>query len=71
MMRDPYTGAQDKETFLDAYLGQIARLQGKKIVGLETYQEQLESSRNADGQKEREKLLSLLAIPFIGENCKI
>lgn len=60
MMRDNYIGAKDKETFLDAYLGQIARLQGKKIVGLETYQEQLESSRNADGQKEREKLLALL-----------
>ncbi len=42
LFREDFTvGGFDKETFLDAWLFQTARLEGKKVVGLETLAEQI------------------------------
>jgi uncharacterized protein YbaP (TraB family) len=48
----------DHKTFLDAYLFKLAKSRGKKVIGIETFQEQASIFRDMPSDQQRSMLLS-------------
>ena len=61
----PKIGELPRETFLDAWLFQTARLEGKQVVGLETLAEQIAISDTIPLQERLRKLIDVVEVDLV------